>query len=177
MIFKEYLTTFEKMALFSCNSLLSLFLQYITLRFTKNMISKYQSDFKINIDLFYKVGVASLLVISFLTCYIIIEMFFYEHYATFLTMIFIGTAYGVSSFFILFLSILFLLWYRINNSMVILLFFVSMIFISSALVITMVTTILKINERPTEIYPFVGGSMDISVGNMHIWSKSIKFFL
>ena len=176
MIFKDYLTIFEKTALFSINSLLSLFLQYIALRFTRNMISKYESDFKINIGVFYNVAIASLLAVSFLMCYIIIEIFFYQYYTTLLTMILIDIAYGISSFFILFLSILFLLWYRVNNNIIILLFFVSMILISSALVVTMITTTLKINERPTEIYPFVGGSMDISVGNYTYLEQIYKVF-
>jgi hypothetical protein len=40
----------------------------------------------------------------------------------------------------------------------------------------MVTTILKINERPTEIYPYVGGSIDISVGKYVYLEQLFKIF-
>ena len=60
------------------------------------------------------------------------------------------------------LSFLFFSWYRASRSKIILLYFLSMLIISSNLIITAISTNIKVTYKPELSGPYVGGGGDIA---------------
>ena len=103
---------------------------------------------------------------------IIFQLLFEQSYKTDTSQIFVAISYGIASIFIIRLSLLFASWYKSSQSLIVLLYFVSISLIAFNLVMTVVITELKLTDRPEVILEYVGGSVDISTGR-HVTMQGI----
>lgn len=108
---------------------------------------------------------------------IIFQLLFEQSYKTLTSQIFTAISYGIASTFIIRLSLLFASWYKSNHSLIVLLYFVSMLLIAFNFLMTIIITDLKLTDRQEEILEYVGGSVDISTGRhvtiQYIYEASI----
>jgi hypothetical protein len=169
---KNFIPVQEKNALFSVNTVMSLFFQYLLIRYVKSIFNNQIN--RLNVGLLYKTMVISLSVTSILFAYIIFQLFYSSYYFSFAVILIIVISYGTAAAFIISLSLLFLSWFRLNHDLVTFLYFLSMSIIAFNLIITAVYTTLNVFDRPTQIREFVGGSMDISVGRFVILDNIYK---
>jgi hypothetical protein len=169
---KYFIPTHEKKVLFSVNTVMSLFFQYLLIRYVRSIFNNQINRLKVG--LFYKTMVISLSVTSILFAYIIFQLFYSSYYFSFVVILIIVISYGTGATFIISLSLLFLSWFRTNHDLVTFLYFLSMSIIAFNLIITAVYTTLNIFDRPDQIREFVGGSIDISVGRFMILDNIYK---
>jgi hypothetical protein len=169
---KNFIPAHEKKVLFSVNTVLSLFFQYLLIRYVRSIFNNQINRLKVG--LFYKTMVISLSVTSILFAYIIFQLFYSSYYFSFAVILIIVISYGTAAAFIISLSLLFLSWFRLNHDLVTFLYFLSMSIIAFNLIITAVYTTLNVFDRPPQIREFVGGSMDISVGRFVILDNIYK---
>lgn len=79
--------------------------------------------------------------------------------------IFIVTiTYGTAAVFLAWLVILMFSWSRANPNLIVSVFMVSIILIAFNLIMTAVTTDIKLADRSEEIREFIGGAVDLSAG-------------
>jgi hypothetical protein len=76
----------------------------------------------------------------------------------------VAVSYGISATFIIWLSMLFLSWYKSSRNFKVFLYFVSMVLIAFNLIMTSAFVTAKINDRPDRIGEYIGSSGDISGG-------------
>jgi hypothetical protein len=94
----------------------------------------------------------------------IFQLHYYNQYSTFLTLAIIFLSYGTAAGFIIWLSWLFMSWYKSTHKLIVFLYFVSMSLIAFNLIMTAAITSVKVADRPDQIGVFVGGGGDISAG-------------
>ena len=159
---KFFLPIQEKIVLFSLLSSFILILQYFIFRYL-NKILNIKVTNQINSNLYYKISIFSITILGILFGLLIYQQLFFNYYNKSIIVIIIILIYGVASFFILKLSLLFFSWDKLHN-LINFFYFISMSLIVFNLIMTTTITTIKVNERPMEIREFVGGSIDISVG-------------
>lgn len=164
LIDKYFIPIESKIFLFSINSFFSLILQFFIIRYANNEFKQDKWIKRINVKPFYKICLATLFGTAILVGVLIFQLTIEHSYNTLIILLIIGISYGTSSFLIIWLSVLFISWYKLNHKLIVLLYFVSMLLISINLIIISVTTSIKIIDRPTEIHEYVGGSVYISTG-------------
>ena len=71
---------------------------------------------------------------------------------------------GTSAGFIIYLSCMFMSWYKSTHKFVILLYLISMSLIAFNLIVTAAIASVKVSDRPDQIGVFAGGVGDISGG-------------
>ena len=163
LVEKFFLPIQEKIVLFSLLTFFILILQYFILRYL-NKILNIKLTKQINSNLYYRVSIFSIIILGILFGLLIYQMFFFNYYNTSIVILIIILIYGLASFFMLRLSLLFFSWYKSKPTLINFFYFVSMSLIVFNLIMTTTITTIKISERPYEIREFVGGSIDISVG-------------
>ena len=152
-----------KILLFSAEAFLCLLLQFFILEQvwkafkTSQLQSKLQSA----------ISLTSLGILSALLTVMIFQMYFYDQYSSFTTVAIITISYGTASVFIIWLSWMFLTWYRSSRKLIIFLYSVSMWFIAFNLIMTAVYSSAKVSDRPNQIGAYVGGAGDMS-GGRHV---------
>ncbi len=152
-----------KIPLFSAGAFLCIILQFFILKqvwktFKTNQLqSKLQSA----------ISLASLSILSALLTVMIFQLYFYNQYSSLTTVAIIAISYGTASVFIIWLSWMFLTWYRSSRKLIIFLYSVSMWFIAFNLIMTAVFSSAKVSDRPDQIGSYVGGAGDMS-GGRHI---------
>jgi hypothetical protein len=158
LVNKSFISTQNKVILFSANSTFCLISEFILIRHVASSFKRTK------FDLWYKVSVISIYILGALIGYLIFQQFYYNYYDTSITIFIVIISYGIATGFIARLSLLFISWHKSNRSLIIFLYFVSMSFIALNLVTTALLTSLIINDRPSHVREFVGGSADYSVG-------------
>jgi hypothetical protein len=162
LIDKNFISIDQKKILFSINTLVSIFFQYLLVRHIKNIFSDQKS--RLSIGLFYKMAVMSLTITTLIFVFLIFQIFTTTFYFTSPIIFIILLSYGTALSFIIALALLFLSWFNLKHDFVVFLYFLSMLMIAFNLILTATYTILIISDRPYQVREFVGGSMDISVG-------------
>ena len=179
---KNFIPSTYKLILFSINSLLSLFLKVLVIRYVQCTIKNAPLKKALKTRFLYLFSLIAVLVAGCLICSIIFQMYYYQHYNHLLTRLIIAISYGVGAVFIIRLSVLFFSWYRSSRNLVVLLFFVSMSIIAFNLILTAIFIDIRINDRPNPVGKYVGGGGDISgyryegFGNIYSASSLISFF-
>ena len=164
LIDKDFISERDKILLFSINAGLCILLEFIIIKYLQNSFKRHQLKKAINVNLFYRISLISLLVITTLMGLLILQQFYNNYYKTLIPIFIIILSYGTAVFFIIVLSMLFFTWYKSNHNWIVFLYFISMIFIAFNLSMTAIITVVKLMDRPDEIREFVGGTVDISVG-------------
>jgi len=80
-------------------------------------------------------------------------------------------SYGTAAAFLVWLSLLFLSWYKSNHNLIVVLYFISILAMAFNLVVTAVFTSAKVSDRPFHAGEYVGGSGDIS-GGKHLFLEN-----
>ena len=162
--------------LFSINSAISLFLEFMGVRYLNNLFQHDKTVLKLATRKFYSITFFSLLSSGILIGILIYQQIFNHEYDLFLIILIVVISYGVASIMLIILTILFIKWYRQNHSFVVLLFLFSLLLITSNLIFTAVITSLKVNDRPHQLREFVGGSIYISTGKYFILDSINNIF-
>jgi hypothetical protein len=165
LIDKNFIPLQSKLILFSINSLLCLLLQFVIIRYIQTSLSplKVQSTFKARILPF--LSLISLGILGALIGYLIFQQFYNEYYDTSISISIVVVSYGTSATFMIWLSLLFISWYRSSRSLIVLLYFMAMSVIAFNLVMTAAFASAKIGDRPDRVGEYVGSSGDISGGS------------
>jgi hypothetical protein len=165
LIDKNFISIQNRLILFSVNGSLCLLLQYFIARYVKNSLQTDQLTKRtFRFKSFYLIFLASLTVMAALIGSIIFEMFYNSYYHTQLSMSIIVLSYGIAAAFIIWLSFLFLSWFKSNHSLIVILYFISMLGIASNLIMTAAFVTTKVSDRPNPAAQYVGSSGDISGG-------------
>jgi hypothetical protein len=181
LIGKYFIPLQSKLILFSINSSLCLLLQYFIIKYIQSSFKRDQLNKTLKVKAFYIISLTSLCVLGTLMGFLIFQQFYNNYYNTAISISIIMISYGTAAAFIVWLCLLFFSWYKSNHSLIVFLYFISMLVIGFNLVMTATITSVKITDRPNEIREFVGGSMDISVGryvfldNIYTTSSIISF--
>ena len=162
LIDKYFISTQEKILLFSINSFISLFLQFMIINYVRNYFEKKFT--RINIKFFSIFSFLGIMLSGILIGSIIFQILFYHYYNKIILLLMININYFIASLFVIRLSILFITWFKQKHNLIVLVYFITISLISFNLIMTSVHTFLKINDRPDKIREFVGGSVDISHG-------------
>ena len=173
LVDKSFLSIQNKIILFSLITSIILIFQYFIFRYLNRRLNLQLTKTQ-NSRLYYRISIFSILILGFFFSLLVYQQTFNSYYNTSIVILIIILTYGVSSFFILKLSISFFSWYKSTSNIIVFLYFVSMSLIIFNLIMTASITTVKINERPNEIREFVGGSIDISVGRHELLDTIYK---
>lgn len=176
LIDKYFLSVDYKILLFSINSAVSLFIQFMALSYLNNLFQHDKTVLKLATRKFYSITFFSLISSGILIGILIYQQIFNHEYDVFFIILIVVINYGVASIMLIILTILFIRWYRQNRSFVVLLFLFSLLLITSNLIFTAVITSLKVNDRPHQLREFVGGSIYISTGKYFILDNINNIF-
>jgi len=164
LIDKYFIPLQSKLILFSVNSSLCLFLQYFIVSYLKTSFETDRLNKTLKVKAFNIIFLASLGVLAALTGTLIFQQYYNRYYDTSLSISIIALSYGTAAALMLWLSLLFLSWYRSNRSFIVLLYFVSMLGIAFYLIMAAVFVSAKVSDRPNPAGEYVGSSGDISGG-------------
>jgi hypothetical protein len=143
----------SKLILFSVNSLLCLLLQFLAINYTRNYLKTKRLNKMLKLS--YMISLLALGLIGISLGLMIIQQFYDSQYDRSISIIIIVISYGAASIFLISLSLSFLSWYRSNHNFIVLLYFVSMLLISSNLVITAAFTSAKMSYLPSQVLPIL----------------------
>lgn len=164
IIDKDFAPSQIKILLFSGEALLCLLLQFLLLKQVWNSFKTNQSHNQLQV----RVSLISLSVLGILIAIMIFELYYYNQYSSFLTIAIIIISYGTAACFIIWLSLMFLAWYRSTHKFIIFLYLISMSLIAFNLIMTAAFASAKVTDRPDQIGVYVGGGGEISGGRYMI---------
>jgi hypothetical protein len=183
LIDKYFIPLQGKLILFSVNSSLCLLLQYLIVRYLKASFEIDRSTKKkFRVKSFYIIFLASLGLLAALIGALIFEVFYNRYYDTSISISIVALSYGISGALIIWLSLLFFSWYKSNRSLIVFLYFVSMLGIAFNLIMTAAFVSVKVTDRPSHAGEYVGSSGDITGGkhqsleNIYRISSFVSFF-
>lgn len=161
---KNFIPLQPKEVLFALNGLAYILLRFFIIRQLRSSFKSDRSGQKQHTKLMYIVSFGALCILGILVEMLIFQQFYFQYYTAFFTIYITAISYGTSAAFIAWLSILVFSWHRSSHSKVILLYFLSMLIISSNLILTAISTCIKVTYRPELRGPYVGGGGEISGG-------------
>ncbi|MGB8934448.1 MAG: hypothetical protein WCC17_05010 [Candidatus Nitrosopolaris sp.] len=164
LIDKDFIPMQSKLILFSVNSSLCLLLQYFILKQVKGSFRTDRLNRTLKVKAFYLISLTSLSVLAALIGFTIFQQFYYSYFDTLLTISIISISYGAAAALMIWLSLLFLSWYRSNHNLIVFLYFISILVIAFNLIITAAFVNAKMSDRAPYTEEYVGGSGDISGG-------------
>ena len=158
----------SKLILFSINSSLCLLLQFLIIKYLQSSIKRDRLNKTSNVKPFYIIPLTSICVLGTLIGFLIFQLFYYKYYDSSICIFIITISYGIAAAFIIWLSLLFFSWYKLNHNLIVFLYFISMVVIAFNLIMTAAFTNTKLTDRPDRIGEYVGSSGDIS-GGRHLF--------
>lgn len=165
LVSKFFIPIQYKLTLFSVNTSICTFLQFLLIWYIKGSFDQDSLNTnKIKVRVFYIASVCSIVIASALLGGLIYQLLSGEYYDKRLSISLIGLSYATSTGFIVSLSVLFLSWFRSNHSIIVFLYFVSMLGIAFNLIMTGAFMGVSLGDRPTMIGQYVGATGDISAG-------------
>jgi hypothetical protein len=182
LIDKNFISLQNKLVLFSVNSSLCLFLQFLIIRYVKSSFKAGRLNKTLKAKAFYVISLTSLCILAALIGFLIFQQFYNNYYDTLISISIITVSYGIAAVLIIWLSLLFLSWYRSNHSFIVFLYFISMLVIAFNLIMTAAFTSAKVSDRPYHAGEYIGSSGDISGGkyvlldNTYRISSFMSFF-
>jgi hypothetical protein len=162
LIDKYFISTQEKILLFSLNSSICLILQFIIINYIRIYFERKFTG--INIKVFSIFLIAGICLSSILIGSMIFHMVYFHNYNKNLLSIMVNINYIIATVFVIRLALLFITWFKLKHNLIFLLYFITIALISFNLIMTEIHTFIKINDRPNIIREFVGGSGDITYG-------------
>jgi hypothetical protein len=172
LVDKSFIPTQDKVILFSINTSICIFLEFIIMKYIRNSVKLNQINKTSNVNLLYRISFTTLCVIAVLSGVLIFQQVFINHYDILFSALIITVSYAAAAGFIGKLSTLFFSWYRSNHNLITFLYFISLSLIAFNLVITAIIADIKINDRPHQVEQFVGGTEDLDAGKYAFWDST-----
>jgi len=172
----------SKLILFSVNSSICLLLQFIVIKFVKNSLEGDRLNNTSRVRAFYVMTLTSFFVLAFFVGALVFQQFYYHYYETWIDIVIVTISYGTSATLIIWLSLLFLTWYKSSHDLVVFLYFVSMSLIAFHLIITALYIDAKLSDTQYRVGEYFAGSGDVSGGrhlllnNLYRASSFMSFF-
>jgi hypothetical protein len=163
IINKSFVSNQFKILLFSGEALICLLLQVLLLKQVWNSFKSNQLHGRLQVGIL----LISLSVLGAFIATMIFQLYYYNQYSSFLTIAIIMLSYGTAAGFLIWLSLMFLSWFKSTHKFIIFLYLVSMSLIVFNLIMTAAIASVKVAYRPDQIGVFVGGGGDIS-GGRHV---------
>jgi hypothetical protein len=182
LIDKYFLPLESKLILFTVNSVACLVLQYFIIRYINNSFEGERRSKTLKIKSVHLISIVSLAILGISIGLLIFQQFYYRYYESWTSIMTIIVSYGTAAALIAWLGKSFLSWYRSNHSLIVLLYFVSMLVISFNLVMAATYATLKVSARTAQVVEYVGSSGDVSgtrhriVDNIYSISSFMAFF-
>ena len=182
LVDKYFIPIQGKLILFTINSSVCLLLQFYLVRHIHVSFQRDRLNRTLKVKSIYAVSILSLNVLAVLIGSLILQLFYNNYYDTSFVIGIIVLSYGMAAGFVIWLSLLFLLWFRSHHDMIVLLYFISTSVIAFNLIVTAAFTSVKVNDRPKLAVEFVGASGDLSGGrhelldNIYRISTFMSFF-
>jgi hypothetical protein len=165
LMYKGFVSLQTKVALFSVISFVCLFIEYLIIFHIRNSLQHYKLGQQgLDVNHFYRISLISLSILTALFAVLTFQLVYYNYYSSLITISIISVSYGTASLFLVVFCVLFWSWYKSNRDKIVLLYFLSMVFLLFSFVITALYTNYNVQDRPKEVRQYVGGSIDISVG-------------
>ncbi|MGB6674562.1 MAG: hypothetical protein WBE34_19200 [Candidatus Nitrosopolaris sp.] len=161
---KDFISIQSRLILFSLDSSLCLVLQYFIIKHIMSSFSTAQLNRTLKVKAFFIITLASLFVLAALIGFLIFQQFYYGYYDTSLNISIISVGYGTAAALMIWLSWLFLSWYKSNHNLIVFLYFISVLVIAFNLILTAAFVDTKVSDRPSHAGEYVGGAGDISGG-------------
>ena len=182
LIDKYFIPMQGKLILFTINSSLCLLLQFYLVRYIHDSFRAHRLNRTLKVKAIYTVSIFSPSILAILMGSLIFQLLYYNYYDTIFVIGIITLSYVVAAGFVIWLSLLFLSWYRSHHDRIVLLYFISMSVIAINLIVTAAFTSVKVNDRPQLAVEYVGSSGDLSGGrhklldNIYRISSFMSFF-
>ena len=144
LIDKNFIPLQSKLILFSFNSSLCIFLQFLIIKYVTASFRADRQNKTLNAKIFYIISLASLGVLASLIGFLIFQQFYDNYYDTSIVISIIMVSYGTAAAFLVWLSLLFLSWYKSNHNLIVVLYFISILAMAFNLVVTAVFTSAKV---------------------------------
>jgi hypothetical protein len=182
LIDKYFIPMQGKLILFTINSSLCLLLQFYLVKHIHDSFQTHRPNRTLKVKAIYAVSILSLSVLAILMGSLIFQLFYNNYFDTVFVIGIITLSYVVAAGFVIWLSLLFLSWYRSHHDRIVLLYFISMSVIAINLIVTAAFTSVKVNDRPQLAVEYVGSSGDLSGGrhklldNIYRISSFMSFF-
>jgi len=164
LVDKNFIPILEKKIIFTAIVFGFISLEFIMINYVKKLIAKEKSNSKMDVKITSLLASLSYYALMILFSLLIFELYYFDYYDTLLIMIIISISFGVASIFIGKTVLLFISWFRFKHNFIFLLYFTSMSMILFNLVVTSIIVNASINDRPTQIREYAGGSINISAG-------------
>jgi hypothetical protein len=164
LINKDFISIQSKLILFSLDSSLCLILQYFIIKYIMSSFRTAQLNRTLKVKAFFIITLSSLFVLAALIGFLIFQLFYYDYYDTSLTISIITVSYGTAAALMIWLSWLFLSWYKSNHNLIVFLYFISVLVIAFNLIMTAAFVDTKVSDRPSHAGEYVGGAGDLSGG-------------
>ncbi|MFB5600268.1 MAG: hypothetical protein ACE5SW_08595 [Nitrososphaeraceae archaeon] len=165
-----------KLILFSINSVLCLLFQFLIIKYLQSSIKRDPLNKTFKVQAFYQIALISLGILTTLIGILIYQQFQYNYYETSISVLIITISYGTAAGFMIWLSFLFLSWYKSKHNLIVILYFISMLMIALNLITTGIYAGIKVSERPELAGEYVGGSGDVSFGKHIFLGNVYKIF-
>jgi hypothetical protein len=176
LIDKYFIPLQSKLMLFAVNSSLCLLLQFFIIKYLQSSFKRDRLNNTLKVQSFYKISLISLCVLGTFIGFLIFQLFSNNHYNTSMIIFIITISYGTATAFIIRLSLLFFSWYKSNHSLIVFLYFISMLVIAFNLIMTAVYTSVKVSELPNPTGEYVGASGAFSSDRYSLLENAYRIF-
>ena len=164
LIDKYFIPLQEKTALFAVNSSVCLFLQFYLIRYIQSSFQSDRLSRTLKVKAIQAISFISLCILSSLIGFLIFQLFNNDYYHTSISIAIIVISYGTATWFLIWLSTLFLSWYKVSHNKIVLFYLVSISIIAFNLIMTATFTSVKLTDNSQIIGEYVGSSGDVSGG-------------
>ena len=136
LIDKYFIPLQGKIMLFAVNSSVCLLLQFFLIRHIQSSFQRDRLNRTLKVKAINSISFISLCILASLIGFVIFQQFYNNYYYTSISIAIIVISYGTAAGLIIWLSSLFLSWYRSSHNMIVLLYFISMSVIAFNLIMT-----------------------------------------
>ena len=164
LIDKYFIPLQGKIMLFAINSSVCLLLQFFLIRYIQSSFQRERLNRTLKVKAINSISSISLCIFALLIGFLIFQQFYNNYYYTSISITIIVISYGTAAGLIIWLTSLFLLWYRISHNMIVLLYLISISIIAFNLIMTAAFASAKVNDTADLTGEYVGSSGDTSGG-------------
>lgn len=122
LIDKYFIPLQSKLILFAINSSLCLLLQFFLIRYIHTSFQRDRLNRTLKVKAVYTISFISLGVLAALIGFLMLQQFYNNYYDTTIVVAIIALSYGTAAGFVIWLSLLFLSWYKSRHDMIVLLY-------------------------------------------------------
>ena len=164
LIDKYFIPLQGKLTLFAVNSSVCLLLQFSLIRYIQGSFQNERLYRTLKVKAINAISYISLCILASLIGFLIFQLFNNNYYYTDICIAIIVTSYGTGAWFLIWLSTLFLSWYKLSHNKIVLFYLISISILAFNLIMTATFASLKLTDNARVIGEFIGGSGDISGG-------------